>query len=255
MAGDASLIDPTPTLSRVMGQFQVHRTPQKNLAERQADERRIKLWSAFLGAQKDLSKLTLHEWGQFIEARRLGIINAQGALVPDDQREPVRDGTVAADLVFLKSVLNWATKWQDEQARYLMRENPARGFPIPSEKNPRRPLATRDRFEKVLAVASQVMMLVGRGKKARRLPSYLAPILVIAHGTGRRISAILALRGEDLKLDLGLHGSIRWPAATDKTGREWTVPLSQEVRAAIDRVEDRINPVNRRLEKPDMQSL
>ena len=36
----------------------------------------------------------------------------------------------------------------------------------------------------------------------------------------------------------GPHGSIRWPADTDKMGYEATVPISPEVRAAIDRVLD-----------------
>ena len=34
----------------------------------------------------------------------------------------------------------------------------------------------------------------------------------------------------------GPHGAIRWPAATDKTGKERLVPIGPEVRAAIDRV-------------------
>ena len=54
-------------------------------------------------------------------------------------------------------------------------------------------------------------------------------------GTGRRIAAILALRFEDLRLDQGEYGSILWPADTDKTGKEWLVPLAKDARKAIDR--------------------
>ena len=148
----------------------------------------------------------------------------------------MRDGTVAADLTFLKSVLNWATRWQDRQARYLMRENPARGFHLPVEKNPRRPTATQNRFAKVRAAAEQVRMVVGRGRSRREAPTYLLEILDLVNGTGRRISAILALRFEDLKLEQEPHGAIHWPADTDKIGKEWLVPISKEVRAAIDRI-------------------
>lgn len=52
----------------------------------------------------------------------------------------------------------------------------------------------------------------------------------------RRISTILALRYEDLRLGLGEYGSILWPASTDKTNREWLLPLNADARAAIDRV-------------------
>ena len=41
---------------------------------------------------------------------------------------------------------------------------------------------------------------------------------------------------EDLRLEQGPHGSIRWPASTDKTGPETIVPVSPEVREAIDRI-------------------
>ena len=67
--------------------------------------------------------------------------------------------------------------------------------------------------------------------------TYLPEVLDIAWGTGRRISAILALRYRDIRLtEGGPHGSILWPADTDKTGKEWLVPMSTEVRAAINRI-------------------
>jgi len=91
----------------------------------------------------------------------------------EDKRVPVRINTVAGDLVFLRGVINWACKWQDDDARYLMRDNVTRGFPLPVEKNPRRPVATADRYEKVRAVADQVTMAVGRGRHAPRQRSPL----------------------------------------------------------------------------------
>jgi integrase len=66
--------------------------------------------------------------------------------------------------------------------------------------------------------------------------SYLSELLDIANGTGRRISAVCKLKYEDLRLEQGPHGSIRWPAATDKMRRETVVPSSPSVRSAIDRV-------------------
>ena len=48
--------------------------------------------------------------------------------------------------------------------------------------------------------------------------------------------AICQLKYADLRLGKGPHGSICWPAATDKQGREHTVPLTPAGRAAVDRV-------------------
>ena len=70
--------------------------------------------------------------------------------------------------------------------------------------------------------------------KERR--SYLPEILDLVAGTGRRITPVCALRAEDLRLTAtpaAPHGAVRWPADTDKMGRESTVPISPTVRAAL----------------------
>jgi integrase len=66
--------------------------------------------------------------------------------------------------------------------------------------------------------------------------SYLSEILDIVNGTGRRVTPVLELRYEDLRLSDGPYGSIRWPADSDKEGYEFFVPISPQVRDAIDRV-------------------
>jgi integrase len=236
MAGESQLRDQTPTLARVLANYLSHRTSRKVFSEQKADHRRARMWTRWLGANKDISTLSLREWEGFIESRRSGAIDAQGEPVSAERRQEVRDGTVAADLVFLLTVLNWAAKWRTHDGRYLMRENPARGYRIPAEKNPRRPVVSEDRFQKVRAKAEQVMMVVGRGKNQREQRSYLSEILDLVNGTGRRISAVLALQYADLKPSEGPHGSIRWRAETDKMRKEWTVPISVEVRAAINRI-------------------
>src|SRR5207245_1568306 len=101
------------------------------------------------------------------------------------------------------------------------------------ENNPRRPVATTDRQEKLRAVSDQIMMEVRWDGHRRKQRSYLSELLDIAHGTGRRISAICQLRYDDLRLDLKPFGAIRWPNDTDKMGRETLAPISQPVRVAI----------------------
>jgi len=70
----------------------------------------------------------------------------------------------------------------------------------------------------------------------RQVRSYLTELLDIINGTGRRLSPVWKLRFEDLRLGVGEHGSILWPALTDKGGRETLVPISPVVRAALDRI-------------------
>ena len=131
-------------------------------------------------------------------------------------------------------MLNWGKDWQ-QGGNYLLNENCVRGFPIPTEKNPRRAVATQDRYEAVRAVSDQVTMEVRWNGILETRRSYLSEVLDIAAGTGRRLSAVLGLRFDDLQPSEGPYGSIRWRADTDKTGRESVVPIGPDVRAAIDR--------------------
>jgi len=57
---------------------------------------------------------------------------------------------------------------------------------------------------------------------------------------GRRRAAILALAWKDVDL---AGRTIRWPAAHDKTGTEWCVPLSDELAAALKAYRQRMGAV------------
>ena len=236
--------------------YRRYRTPRKSARERRADERRIEMWTHFLGKKKDSAEISLHEWEAFQDARRTGAIDARGrsvsavgpcpsqagrgyeacgAEVRANRRRPVRLRTVEADLKWLKWVFNWATKWRTTDG-YLVSENPVRGFETPLEKNPSQPVATQNRYEAIRAVSDRVLMHFSRGREPKTVRSHLSELLDLANGTGRRLSAVCALRYGDLRLDQAPHGAIRWPADTDKQGRESVVPISPGVRAALDRV-------------------
>jgi integrase len=194
------------------------------------------MWTRRLGSDKDPHKITLSEWESFCDARSQGVIDSWGRTPEKKNRRCVRARTVEADLIWLKLVLNWGAKWRDTQGRYLLRENPVRGYDMPSEKNVRRPVATQDRYEAVRGQSEKVTMEARWDGKRRTQRSYLSELLDIVNGTGRRISAVCALRYDDLKLDQGPHGAIRWRADTDKSGRETVVPISEAVRRALNRV-------------------
>jgi integrase len=197
------------------------------------------MWTRVLGGAKDPSKVTRREWDAFVAARSSGAIDGRGNAVSLERRRAVRDRVVEIDLVFLRAVLNWATAWEEQPGRRLLRENPVRGFETPTEKNPRRPVASDDRYEAVRAVSDQVTMRVRVGGEETFPRSYLSELLDIAEGTGRRISAICQLRYEDVRLartSKAPHGAIRWPGATDKELREWIAPVGTRARAALDRI-------------------
>ncbi len=111
-------------------------------------------------ARKTRTGFRLAEWEGFIRARTEGAINARGESVSAAERHPVRARMVQIDCLWLRWALAWAAQWREGDGRYLLRENPVRGFTAPAEANPKRPLASTDRYEALRAVSDQVAMEV-----------------------------------------------------------------------------------------------
>lgn len=225
-----------PLAERVFDLYLKHQSPNRSPGTQADDQRQAAMWKRALGPSKDLHKLTRGEWERFARDRRAGAIDARAKPVPLNKRRPARARTVGRDQEWLRGVILWAITWQDPEGRYLMRENPIRGYKILREKNPKRPVATTDRYEATRARSDRVQMDVWRDGRRRAARSYLSEILDLVNGTGRRISAILGLQYADLRLDQGKHGCIRWREDTDKTATEWLTPINAQVRAAIDGV-------------------
>jgi integrase len=213
-----------------------HRTRRKSPAEQKADVRRSAMWLQILGDKMDLSKLSPEDWEGFLRRRTSGEIDANGKEVDDvEKRRRVRPATAGADAAFLKGVCHFGSIWRVD-GRYILDSNPCRGFEIPGEPNPRRPVVSVDRYLAVRAVAHSVTMCVGFGENARDEQSYTPQLLDFAWHTGRRISAILALRYSDLRLDEGQFGKIHWDSANDKCGKEWLAPINEDLRATINEI-------------------
>lgn len=177
------------------------------------DERKLRRIVTFLGEKSLAKRLAESDVRSYSRARREGNPELVGA-VPGGG---VKARTIAADLVALHTALSWATKERTSRGSRLLRENPLHGIAVPQEKDPQRPVMTHDSYLNLLDVARDVHELL-----------YLA--LIIAEGTGRRISAWRTLRWEDVDFD---SQSIRWRAENDKKGYEAVVPMSDAVRDAL----------------------
>lgn len=178
-----------------------------------SDERSLKRVVAFLGPKRNVLSLSESDVQRFWQARRRGDKSLQ-RITPD---RAVSDGTVLADMVSLLTALNWALRERKSDGRRLLKENPLFGVRLPKEKNPRRPVIHHDVYLKLLEVASQVDPL-------------LELALIVAEGTGRRISAWRNLRWDDVDLQAG---TIRWRAQYDKQGYEQVVVMTDAVKDAL----------------------
>lgn len=210
------------------------------------DRRRIELWTVFfqmITAQRrpkpgqesrkaegfDARKITVNHLRRFIRMRREGRIQLPPIVLKNGK---VRERkltpkpsltTIGADIVFLQSVLNWAV---DER---LLKRNPIRGFQAPKTKNPKQPVATFDRFVRVLRAANHVD------------PQGLFRdfFLLIGNEIDWRVSALCQLRLSDIDLTIredAPWGRIRKDEDVDKEGEGGWVPLTPRGRRACVRI-------------------
>ncbi len=168
---------------------------------------------AFLGASRDVATLSESDVRRFTMARRQGDPSLK-YVVPG---KPVRDRTIEMDLVKLMTALNWAARERNSTGRRLLKENPLTGIRLPKEKNPVRPVMSHDVYLKLLEVAP-------------RVHSLLPLALIVAEGTGRRISAWRNLVWDDINFEAG---TIHWRAEHDKKGYEQVVVMSESVQDAL----------------------
>ncbi|MGH2373370.1 MAG: tyrosine-type recombinase/integrase, partial [bacterium] len=183
-------------------------------ARSQHDEgRTLRRVVAWFGPTRRIETLSDSDVRRYTMARRQGLAKSPGA----EPRRPVGDRTIGADLELLLRALRWAVRERKTNGERLLKENPLLGIRLPSEKNPRRPVMQHDEYLKVLAVAERVHPL-------------LKVALVVAEGTGRRLSAWRNLFWDDVDFDAG---AIRWRAAHDKKGYEQVVPMSEDVKQAL----------------------
>lgn len=182
------------------------------------------------------------------QAESFRLARESGKLRSDDHRaskEGVRDGTVRNELQCLSAVCNWAVTFKRGGKR-LVSHNPVRDVRMPKEENTKRPVMTRDRFDKLLEVAPKVD------------PSgQFRLMLFFAWHTGRRINAICHLKASDVlfgadQVRRGLarigwdeayadewENAVIFRGAFDKKGYDWAAfmpaPLMAEIRAYLSR--------------------
>jgi integrase len=182
-----------------------------------------------------------HQVETYVAARQAGTLRPADTL-PDGTRrarniaKKAKAGTIAKELGCVHAALNWAATFR-QGGRPLIPNNPLRGVSLPSEANPSRPVATRDRFDRLLEHADAID---GSGR--------FRMMLNVAWFTGRRLGAIANLRASDVLLnadqvrralaeagmDEGLAdvwpAALNWSAESDKEGVNWIVPVPAVLR-------------------------
>lgn len=234
------------TFHRLVDLYVQYRTPKKDAVKVQGEDRRkAELWKARIEPTRYASDVVLKDWEDFVPLRLSGAIDGRGRPVSPKKRRPCGPTQVAHDGIFLRSVFYWGMTWREPGSPFaLVSANPfgapAKGvksaFELPQNLAPKRPMASDDRYDAVLAVAKRVLMPLaptrrslstsrttvitkarpfGRYQKmvaAKRVMerSYLYELLVLSYWTGRRRGAIVDLRYADLQWAKDGSLAIRW---------------------------------------------
>jgi len=212
---------PRLTMIELLARYEREVSQHKKGAQRGEDERRIEMWQAILG-DREARSIDFPTLDKFVRDRRIGLISMPGRKLSKNPS----DTTIGSDLVFLDSVLNWATRVRLFNGDPLLAANPAKGYPRPKNKNPRQPIASYDRYLAVRQFADEI-------DRQRLFGSFLD----LVEGLGWRVSAICQLHASDFDRRTSENtpfGRIRKRAETDKENVEMWVPLSQGTRAAVE---------------------
>lgn len=171
----------------------------------------------FFGEGCDVREFTARDQAAFAKTRRVGgIVSSRGV-----RRGPVRDATIARDLYVLHTMLLWATTVRLPSGARLLDRHPLAGVRRDRERNPMRPVASWERFERTRA-AMQALANSSKSERNKVRWAKLEFALVLAEATGRRLGSIRGLCWEDVDCD---RGTIHWQAKFDKRGQEWVVPV------------------------------
>jgi integrase len=242
----------TLTLAQLFGLYERERLPSLKRYRQTYARSCFAMFEEAWGADQPVADIGQGHVDRYCELRRAGKLfppahrkPESGGKPPKGYRspEPVRDGTLHANLTgFLSPVFNWANR-QKRNGRRILNANPLHDCVIPREKNPRRPVASHQRY---IATQEHADTVDPAGR--------LRCVLALARYTGRRESAICQLRASDVLLSPARvraalaaegmderiaehmpHGAIRWAADTDKEGLLLVTALSRDARVEVDR--------------------
>ena len=195
-----------PTLRTLFDIYLREVSPQKSTGKQKHDKRCALLFTRCFGADRLPLTLAKRDFDRFVTTRR------DGTLAVGKRTTGVRDCMIGYDLRMLNALFNWAVVAGDGSGGVLLPRNPFKGFALPKEDNPRRPVATEDMYQAMRAVARQVNPMC-------------LELLVLAHETGHRGQSIRMLKFRDIDFSAR---RVVWRSEHDKTGFQHVTTLTPD---------------------------
>jgi hypothetical protein len=217
------------TLGRLFADYGREMTRHKrDRYTRNTEWRAMEMFKEYFGPSISPSKIGEMEAMRYHRLRTSGAIDHQGKPVPKGDRKAVSDSTASNDLKTLRRILRWGVR------NGFVDRNGLDGLEFKMNSDPSRPVMDVKRYKVMRDAARKVRSHFGSLRAWRDEESYCAVLLELAWHTSRRINAILKLRKEDYRPDVGGFGAVYWRADSDKTHRSGLTPLNAEAQRAIE---------------------
>lgn len=218
MAAQFRLMEPQRpremTLGALFDNYLREVTPSKGSFKQQHDHRCAEMFRRYFGDRRKPLTLAKRDFDRYVADRRSGAV----APAHVEKRRAVGPTVIGHDLRFLNAVFNWATIAGDGNGGVLLERNPFKGFALPQEESPRRPMVSEQQYQSLRSVA-------------RRVHPLFELALVIAHETGHRGGSIRMLQWSDVDLE---HGRLKWRREHDKIGFEHETLLTPDAKRVLE---------------------
>lgn len=225
------------TIAQLHALYVTHRGGLLSAARRQEVEKAFGLFRRHVGDDFRVSDLSRHQVETYTAARLGGALRTTRG---GNSGRKVRAGTVAKELGVIQAALNWAETYR-KNGQPLIPSNPIRRVPLPAELNPARPVASGERYQRLLEVADRVdpegvfrTMLQVAWYTGRRLGSIVSLRACDVLLNPAQVAAALAEAGREEYLAAEWPAAIRWDAEADKEGVEWIVPIPGALRQLLE---------------------
>ena len=207
---------------------------------REDEALRARILVGYFGAGFDVRRLTAREVAEFSKKRREGgIVYGKNKDGTDKQTKPVRQSSIHTDLSLLRRILRWACLQREPNGSRLLDFNPLDGLRFERERNPRRAVASVERFQ-ATRKAIQDLAANAEAEEDRTRWTRLDLALFLAEATGRRRGAIVGLRWEDFDFQ---KSTVLWRAEHDKKGKEWLVPMPASFMESVKQFQKQLSAV------------
>lgn len=207
------------------------------------DATRAAILIAYFGRTRDVRTISADDIARYVQRRRRGgiayVVTAADGSLKTRMTRPGSQRSAHADLVAFRSMLRWGRTVYSVAGGQWLDHNPLDGMRFECEKNPKRPVASAERYQSTRKAVARLGARAASPSEREKW-TRLELALLLSYETGRRRGSIVGLRWEDIDFS---GNRITWRAEHDKKGKEWIIPMPVDVMEELRRFQRQLQAI------------